>query len=342
MSTQKKTIFIRFGLDNGRKYGLGHGYRILNILKELNLSSDHYRLFFIINRNKISKIFLKQKLKNLSKKIIFDDLKKDTYSKFFLKYKNSYFISDNLGRDSFFFKLFLAHNKKIVSFDDIRNKLSSKSVIINSIYFLKKKLKKKFFDKGVKIYQSLKYLPLNIKSNKYQPNIKFDRIKNITITLGGSDIKKDTLKILQEIYTKNFTYYVIVGIANKDYKKIKSFSKNKKNIKVLYDIHNLESPIKKSQLIICSGGNVLFEALSYRKNCIVLKTYDHQKKTIEYFANKNCIYVPKKKITKKMILNMNKKKEITKMRENIKFIPKDLDKKGIKRICNILKKFLNE
>ena len=127
-------------------------------------------------------------------------------------------------------------------------------------------------------------------------------IFNVFIFMGTSDTKNLTLKILRILSLKKFNYikfYVLVGINNLQYEKIKKFSKNKKNIKLYYNLNSISKLIKLSDITISSGGSSIWEFLYFGKPSLVINSnitqsdnskYLYKKKAIKLFHKKNINY----------------------------------------------------
>lgn len=279
MINLKKILFIVYG-DRGKNYGLGHIKRCLNIYESLtNKKRLSFKLYFLTKKNSLGYEILK---KNINKKNFnFIDINFLKKNKNFIN-KNDTVIIDNLGNIKPFRKLIKLNLANIISFDDIQNKYK-KAILINGIFFTKKKLKR---SKHIKLYQGLNYLYLD-KSYIKKQYIKFKNKKNykVLICSGGADYKNMTSKIINILRNiKNISLTVIrgAGIKKIKYKKFDriTFAKNPKSLKKYF---------QESDINIVSGGISMFESISCGKPTLVVKIYNHQKYAINFFAKKKSI-----------------------------------------------------
>ena len=96
--------------------------------------------------------------------------------------KEDYILIDTLGIENFFLNfLNKIELKNKISFDELSNKFTT-GLIINGIFFAKKKIKKK---KSLKVYQGPKYIIINENFIIKKKNLKNN--KNCLVTCGGSD-----------------------------------------------------------------------------------------------------------------------------------------------------------
>ena len=180
----KESIFFRVDGDRGLKAGLGHVYRTLKIYRFLKkVFKNQYNFIFIMKNYKLGREII---FKETGEKIL-------DYDKVFnnkIINQNDIVIIDTLGAEKKF--LNLLHKKKlnkIVSFDELNLNNFKRGLIINGIYFAKKKLKKT--SKKIKIYQGPEYLVLNKEFKKKKEKVNYNnRRLNVLITSGGADKKK--------------------------------------------------------------------------------------------------------------------------------------------------------
>tara|TARA_A100001015_G_scaffold268519_1_gene319442 strand:- start:2259 stop:3302 length:1044 start_codon:yes stop_codon:yes gene_type:complete len=346
VKARKKYFFIRVCADSGLNYGMGHVVRTVRILNSiLKYNKKKFRIVFIINDNAICENYIKQnlsskkkikiiKLKNISQ---IDDFKHTIES-------DSILYVDNLGKDTKLINCFKKKGvSKFISLDDVINKLTSKSLIINSIYCLKKKLLKKNYPKNIKINQSLKFLTLKSEFYKPLPKIKkIERIKKVTICTGGADYFNLTETILRKIkFNKQIKINLIIGEANFNFKKKYQNRLNFKNIRIIKKKNNIRKYLVDANLVICTGGTMMFEALTCKKLTAVIKNYDHQKYAIKYFDKKNCIFnLGERKKIKINLINKLFSESYENLRPILKNIPNELDGSGSLRVIRLIKGFI--
>jgi len=333
----KKTIFFRVDGDHGKKAGLGHIYRTLKIYFFLKKKYKKKYNFIFIMKNFYP-----------GKKII----KKFTNEKIFI-YKNNYlnyklfkpsdiFIIDTLGGEkNLIKKIYDFGIKKIISFDEINTKMFNNGLIINGIYFAKKKIVSK--NSELKIYQGPKYIILN-KSFAVKKKKNLSKKLTILISSGGAD-KRMFLHRIVKILNKNnnLKLIVLIGRGVKKNNKIFRFP-NSNNLKLIKNSDNIKQYFDLADISIVTGGTVMFESIASGKITFVYKTSEHQKYAIKFFCKKNLVkYMgPASKVNKKKIYfylnNMRILKNLNKycFKRGIRII----DGNGTFRVNNIIKEYI--
>ena len=132
-----KTIYFRVDGDEGSKAGLGHIYRTLKIYFHLKKKFKDKLNYVFLSRYKLGIQILKLKTKERVIRFNKKNLKAYGIS------KEDYILIDTLGIENFFLNFLnkIGCNNKI-SFDELSNKFTT-GLIINGIFFAKKKIKKK-------------------------------------------------------------------------------------------------------------------------------------------------------------------------------------------------------
>lgn len=322
----KKSIIFRVDGDFGNKYGSGHIWRCLKIYKLLKKHyKKKYKYVFLTKKN-IGSTFLKQKTN--AKIILYNK-----NNKFLIK-EEDIVIIDTLGADKNFIKyLNRLKIKKIISLEETDIAKYKNCIIINGIFFAKKKLISK--SKKIKIFQGPKYIILD---KAFSFKKKFKKNKNIIfIASGGNDKKKLSYQIIKKTYAfDNFKFRIILGKGVEIFNPILKIKKNKK-IRLIKNKDNIYSELKSSKIAIVSGGTLMFESICCGHIPFVVKTYNNQKFAINYFLKKKLInYLGdinsfnKKKI-EKQINNYNQDKKKFRIATRI------IDGKGIFRFLKIFK-----
>ena len=334
----KKTIFFRVDGDDGTKVGLGHLNRIVkiffNIKKKYNRKFDYV---FILKEYKTGKKFLKKKIKNKLKIIPYNKLNKIIIN------NKDIFIIDTLGIEKKL-SILLKKNKisKILSFDETNLSNLKSGIIINGIFFAKKKLKK---NKKVKIYQGTKYLILDKKFSKFKQKKKQNLLNNVLVTSGGSDHKNMMYKVIKVLLKffdlKKINAAVGFGVRKNNI----LFKIQNKKVRFVKNAANLSNLLSECSICICSGGTVMFESIASGNKPLVIQTYENQKYAIKYFKNKRAIVnlhtINSRNFEKKLFKTIKRK---IKIKNNLPYLNKRnnlVDGKGLFRVFQIIEKFIN-
>ena len=334
----KKTIFFRVDGDDGTKVGLGHLNRIVkiffNIKKKYNRKFDYV---FILKEYKTGKKFLKKKIKNKLKIIPYNKLNKIIIN------NKDIFIIDTLGIEKKL-SILLKKNKisKILSFDETNLSNLKSGIIINGIFFAKKKLKK---NNKVKIYQGTKYLILDKKFSKFKQKKKQNLLNNVLVTSGGSDHKNMMYKVIKVLLKffdlKKINAAVGFGVRKNNI----LFKIQNKKVRFVKNAASLSNLLSECSICICSGGTVMFESIASGNKPLVIQTYENQKYAIKYFKNKRAIVnlhtINSRNFEKKLFKTIKRK---IKIKNNLSYINKRnnlVGGKGLFRVFQIIEKFIN-
>ena len=264
--------------DDGKKYGFGHIFRAIRIYKKLEKKLKNYKFIFLVNDKKklAKKIQFYAEKKIEVKNIKF--LKKNKFN------KNDFLLFDTLGIEKNFLNIINSQGlKNIITLDQTFLKGLKKVLIINGIFFSKKKLVSK--NKNIRILQGAEYNTIENDSERNLENISKIKEKKIFLSSGGADKKDMILKFLN-IFKKNHDLKILIpvgpGFKTLQIEKFKKY----KNVKLFYNIKNSLSLISKCDLSIVNGGLTMFESLVAKKPTFVVQTFSNQKFAIKYFYKK--------------------------------------------------------
>ena len=329
-----KTIYFRADGDHGKNSGFGHLNRILKIYKFLRkILSKKYKFIFLIKKNLSAIKFLK---KNYEDKIVI--FSKENLKKLSPK-SSDIFIIDTLGVEK---KLIEKIDKckvlKKISFDEIDTTRFNSGIIINGIFFLKKRLLQK---KNLKIFQGLDYTVLDEEFSK-KKKLCFKNEKNILVTSGGADFKNFLYKIVKLLLNQNYKLNVLIGPGVKKNNIINKISH--KNVYKKRNVKNIFRCLQNTNVCICTGGTVMFESISSGKIPIVFENYSHQKYAIEFFSKKKAIINGGKfkNISKKKMLKLIRGHSLLRQKKIFVRNSNLVDGKGIYRVKKIILNYINE
>ncbi len=259
------SYIFRVDAGNIPELGTGHIYRSIEIYKYLlkkGIKKDKI-LFIVKSLNKYSKckkILLKNKIKFQSIGTNILDFSVEELN-FLNKFKSRVIIFDRMSEiNRKFIKSLKENHNKIVGID-IKKKNN-----VKIDYFINP-LNNKFNNKKKILNFKNNILPsYNYKKNK-KKNYKINKIKKIFVFFGGYDFKKLEKKI----------------------KKIKI-----SNTKYIFSKKNFYSKMSTSDIILCSGGLIAFDAIYKNKITICIPQYEHQLKNLKVLNKQGIISLIKK------------------------------------------------
>ena len=238
---------------------------------------------------------------------------------------------------------------KLIVIDDYLNKRHNCDVYINNnLMSSDSKIKIKKLNPNTKLFLGNKYFIHNLQFAKFKKIKKNrDKIKNIFAFFGSSDPSNETFKFIKAI--ENFDklkFKILVGKLNKNYLKIKSFCKYKKNIKIFYNLTNYSTLkiMQNADFAFGSGGINLTERLFLGIPSVAICTAANQKdglralrekKIIHYLGDHKDINIFKiRKCLNKFLKNKNMFSSL--LKRTLKYYNKDSKLKILTKELNLI------
>lgn len=181
-------------------------------------------------------------------------------------------------------------------------------------------------------------------------NNKKEDLNKITILFGGTDPNNISLLALSEIMESPFNLQInlILGPANLNSESLKKFVEEKSlkdRIKIIENTNKVSKYISESKVMICSGGQTLYEAVSLGVPAIVISqnkrelTHGLLKQNFQGIINLSDFDSYKKgslhEVLNKALSNKKYYNNLVQCCENLKL------KDGTKRIINVINNTLN-
>ena len=295
---------LAFRVHIAKNIGLGHFKRLDILKKKLKqnvtwiVSGDKKIIYSNLKKNK--DLFIVKSLndeKNLAYKLY-----KNNFQKIVLDIANAKFLKKNLYER--IISIYKKFNFKIISYD-LPNKKNLSDVSIIPYNFNNRFNKKK---NSINFFGSDYYLNKNTKIKK---NIIKNKVKNILITIGGSDFKSIGYEIAKILKDENFKIRLLCGLND-----INNDLNNVENIKFVDDI---ETHLKWSDLVICGEGLTKYEVIFQNKPFVMIHQFDLKSIMIKSFLKEDlCLSLGiynKKKLNdykKKILYYINNKDLISK------------------------------
>ncbi|WP_278572825.1 PseG/SpsG family protein [Fusobacterium ulcerans] len=310
----KKINRVIIFTEGGDNIGFGHITRCSALYEEIE-SRDIEVLFVIFGKN------IDDLLKG--KRYLNKDWKDREFLKFFLK-EDDYIIIDSYLADIETYKFISESTKKCLYIDD-NNRISyPKGIVLNPVLYDEVVYKTENIVLQGKDYIILRKEFLETTTDTVEKNI------DVLITLGGTDIRNLTPKLLQIIKRINSKLKIAVVIG-KAFDNIEKIEKEKNdNIEFYYNLNALEMKeiILKSRNIICGCGQSINELLYLKANFFPIVIADNQEK--------NAAFLYKNKIAGEVLRADRSFCEIESILRKFMFQKNEvynlIDGKGIKRI----------
>ena len=244
-------------IEASHQKGMGHLFRMLNFAKYLEQKKQNF--IFLINENEKTKEIL---ISNGYQYEIVNLLDLDSYWETALikKYDLKYWINDRLDTNEKHIKNIQKNSIKVINFDDLGSGAKYSDINICGLFFNQENLQ------GKKIFKGIDYLILNPEIDLYKKQRK--SLKNILVTLGGSDTYGVTIKVLKLLKKYNIKATIHIGPSFEHKEELE------KELTDDYDVINfIPSLIKefsKYDLAITGGGVTPFEANASGLPCMII------------------------------------------------------------------------
>ena len=319
-------------LDASKKIGLGHLQRCIKLK---NVFPKNKVIFFTRSKS-LQRIFRNEKT------FYYLIKSKKEFVNFILNKKIKIFIFDVRKIDNYLNNIFFKNTKTkyiyTVLIANTLKKVTKPNLTIFPVSVFKK-------PKSKNIYAGEKYAILS----KTKPKKKIKNLKNIMISMGGSDPNNITTKVIRILNKLDFRVKLNIVIGKLSKIKnihIKKILTNKMiNYKVYKKQKNLNKVMMLSDILITNSGITKFEATLMKLPSIIIsndkETINNQ---IAFAKKKTSIYLGYYKSNK--ILHLVKL--ISELRNNIKYLvemqnrsKKFLDHRGAARIKSIIYKNYN-
>jgi UDP-2,4-diacetamido-2,4,6-trideoxy-beta-L-altropyranose hydrolase len=179
-------------------------------------------------------------------------------------------IVDSYALDEIWHKKLIPYTKKIMVIDDLADRQFDCDVLLNQNLGIQKENYKNKVPNNCELLLGCDYALLRLefaelREKALEKRGKAKTIKNILISMGGSDVNNITYDILQNI-DNSFNIVVVLGKKSPHNKMLENYAINK-NIEVVIDANNMAELILDADLSIGAGGST-----SWERCCLGLPT----------------------------------------------------------------------
>ena len=356
---------IAFRVDSSEAIGTGHCMRCLTLalkLQETGLKvifvcrKTNGNLINLIERHNFKVIPLnsiaKHEASNFSNQNI--DLDATESLEIFKKFSINLVILDHYFLSSSWEAL-INKQFKLMCISDYPSKNRLCDILLDSTLNRKEIEYKKYVKNNSILMTGLDYLLLRdefIKLGATQKKNDDKKVKNILVTMGGSDPDDFTAKIIKFFRNyknpnfKNIQLSILVGGAyNNSEGTLNLLKTSNLNFKFYENISSVATLMRKMDLIICSAGTTLWECFAIKVPTISVMIAENQESNIESITrsgasiacNTNNDFLPSFEAAIEKVLNQES------IRKNlIKNSSEIIDGQGSIRVANSILSFLND
>lgn len=227
----------------------------------------------------------------------------------------------------------------IISVDEFGNKKLDADIVINPMIddsFWK-------YETEGAIFCGEQYLVLPMKLQEYHNIEKYigEKIKTITVSMGGVDVGNSTVKLAKWLTDIEGIDKInlVLGGGYRNETVLRNIVKEKSNVEIYRNIDFLCELFFESDLAFCSGGNTLHELSVIGTPTIVIPSVPHEIKNGKAYQEKGfscCASIAEKFEYDEFLRLYNKLKDYS-FRKEMSYIGKSLvDGKGFERIYDII------
>ena len=203
-------------------------------------------------------------------------------------------IVDSYALDEIWHKQLRPYTKKIMVIDDLADRQFDCDVLLNQNLGIQKENYKNKVSNNCELLLGCDYALLRsefskIREKALEKRKNTKKIKNILISMGGSDTQNRTYDILQEI-ADDLNIVVVLGSLSPYNAMIKTYAKDK-NIEVIIDANNMSELMFEADLAIGAGGSTSWERCCLGLPTLLFITAENQRKIAENLVKLDAVKV---------------------------------------------------
>ena len=244
-------------IEASHSKGMGHLFRMLNFSTYLDKQNEEF-VFFINNDNKTKHILNNNNI-NYETVDLFES-QSNWENDLIGKYEVDFWINDRLNTTEKHSLNIKKNHIKLITFDDLGSGAKNSDINVCGLFFNNSNLQ------GKQILKGKNYLILNSEINAYKK--ERTGVKNILVTLGGSDTYGVTVKILKILKKYNIKATIHTGPSFKHLDELNLELTS--DYEVISFIPSLIKEFNKYDLAITGGGVTPFEANASGLPCLIV------------------------------------------------------------------------
>lgn len=264
---------IVFRVDSSSQMGVGHLMRCLTLANKL--TQHGYDIFFVcrdLEGNLISLIKYPAYILSKNNNFNSDDLylnwlgaTQEQDAEQTIKAVSEdidILLVDSYALDEEWHKQLRPHTKKIMVIDDLADRQFDCDILLNQNLGIHRRDYRGKVPNDCELLLGCNYALLRpefaeLRVQALEKRQNTTEIKNILISMGGSDIKNITYDVLQKLDDK-FNVIAVLGGSSPHNKMIKNYAKGK-NIEVIINANNMSELMLETDLAIGAGGSTSWE-----------------------------------------------------------------------------------
>jgi UDP-2,4-diacetamido-2,4,6-trideoxy-beta-L-altropyranose hydrolase len=210
--------------------------------------------------------------------------------------KIDYLIVDSYGLDASWHQKLRPYTKKIMVIDDLADKKFDCDVLLNQNLGSQKESYENKVPRDCKLLLGCDYALLrpefsDLREKSLEKRSATTMISNVLVSMGGSDNKNITYKVLQQLSDK-YNITVVLGGSSPHVEMISCYAKDK-GIRVIVDSSNMSKLMFDADLAIGTGGSTSWERCCLGLPTLLYISADNQKKVARNLEKLKAIKIVK-------------------------------------------------
>jgi len=244
-------------IEASHSKGMGHLFRMLNFVEYLKKKNQQF--IFVVNDNKKTINMLTNS--DIAYKVVdIDDSSPNWESKIINEFDIKYWINDRLDTNQLHSLNVKKTGINLITFDDLGEGAKNSDINVCGLFFNREEVEGKLVLRGVE------YLILNSEIDLYKR--ERESIKNILVTLGGSDTYGVTIKALKILQDNNINASIHIGPSFEHINSLEDILTDQ--YELINNVPSLVEEFAKYDLAITGGGITPFEANASGLPCLVI------------------------------------------------------------------------
>lgn len=195
-------------------------------------------------------------------------------------------ILDQKENEAEYLRNLRPHTRKIVDFEDLGEGRNLVDLLIDCNL---EKEDAKNINANIKTLFGLPYTILHPDFERYNQQVRYfpSAIKSALLTLGGTDPKNLTVPLAKIILEQSTapSLTILIGSGFRDWQALEKLQYTWSQVQVRHNISDMAATLFHNDVVFCSGGVTLHEAMAVGTPAIVLNQVPHQEKKAKYFEN---------------------------------------------------------
>ena len=205
-------------------------------------------------------------------------------------------IVDNYALDKTWHKQLRLHVEKIMVIDDLANKQFDCDVLLNQNLGSQKKDYQDKVPNDCELLLGCDYALLRpefsqLRRQALEKRKNTKEIKNILVSMGGSDKNNVTYEVLQQL-DGDFNVVVVLGEASQHKEMIKDYAKDE-NIEIIFAAENMAELMLNADLAIGAGGSTSWERCCLGLPTLLYVTSENQKEVAKSLEQLGAVIIVK-------------------------------------------------